>query len=83
MLFLIRVSVHWCYKRRSFHTREHGQSTLKLPPMAATLEALHSKLLLKCSYTCDFIPNMYSRLCVFHSAICNTILCKSGEDSLL
>lgn len=47
--------------RHGFHTREHGQSALKLPHVAA-LKALYAKLLLKCSHTCDFSLNLGLRL---------------------
>lgn len=83
MIFLIRVTVHWCYMCHGFHIREHGQSALTLPHVAATLEALHTKLLLKCSRACDFTLDLCSRLGIFHSETCNTILHKSGEDSML
>lgn len=56
---LLRVS--W------LRTREHGQSTVKLPCVAAVLEALHTQLLLKGCHTCYFTLNFCSRLGNLHS----------------
>lgn len=70
MLFLSRVSVHCCYMRCGFPTREYGQSALKLPHMA-TLEALYANLLLKYSCTCDFSLNLGSRLGIL--PLCNNV----------
>lgn len=62
-------------------TRERGQSALKLPCVAAALEALHTKLLLKGCHIYYFTLNLCSRLGVFHS---ETQYCvKNGEDSML